>query len=224
MRLFVFSILTLFFQFQVFAEKTEFQQNSEEVIEQTETVNPDGTRTKTIRSGKPRTNKQPTVGNIQDDQIHQIERRQKSLSFTGLGFGPFGSSNVGNSKILYGLSVGHHWEVMTTGEIVLEATGAFNGDGFLLNPALGFNYMPMVTEFSPIIGGEFGYGAAYGKDTSDGAPVDSKTSRGGFSLQANLGLRMFRLASTQMEVMGTYTVILSSPSFSIYGVQLRVLF
>lgn len=201
-----------------FAQQT-FQRNSEGRIEETEEVK-DGKRTRTIRSGKVKQRQgEARVGEIEDDEVSQVERRQKSLHLTSLGFGPFGSTNLGKGALMYGASVGWHWEVTTTGEIVAEIVGAANGNGAMINGALGFNFLPLTGDFSPIIGGEFGAGYGSGKDSGG-----ISRSQGGFSAQGNLGLRLFRLSSTQMEIMGTYTTLLSTSNPNIYGIQLRVLY
>ena len=200
-------------------EATQFQKNSESAIEETEEVQ-GGKTVRRLRTGKVKNRiGDAKVGDIEDDEVDQVRRRQKSLSLTSFGFGPFGSSNIGRGQMLYGASYGRHWEVSTIGEIVAEVKGAANGHAGFGAADLGFNIIPMTGSISPVVGLAFGAGYGAGQDRND-----VSIRHGGFSLQGNLGLRMFRLADTQMEIMGTYAAILSDPSPNIFGVQLRVLF
>lgn len=214
------SVLTLILPARlIWAQETQFQKGTEQVIEETEKVE-DGKKVRTIRSGQPSDRKGgPRVGEIEAGEVDQVQRRRKSLNLSAFGFGPFISSNVGDKAIMYGASMGRHWEVSTVGEIVAEFSGAANGHGGLGNFGLGFNAIPLRDEISPVIGAELGLGFANGRDEDD-----KKVTRGGFTLQGNLGARMFRLASTQMEIMGTYTAILASPTLYVAGLQIRVLY
>lgn len=216
-------ILTLtaliFLGTEVLAQDTEFQPNSETAVEETKEVK-DGKTVRKVRAGKVKQREgEPRVGEIEDSDITQIVRRQESLNLKAFGFGPYFSNNIGKGKIMYGASYGYHWEVSTTGEIVGEIVGAGNSEGSMINGGIGFNFIPLTTSVSPVVGAEFGMGYGTGKD-EDG----KKIGIGGFSLQGNLGLRMFRLATTQFEIMGTYTATLSSPSPYIAGLQVRILY
>jgi hypothetical protein len=208
---FVFTLLSV----NVRAEGTQFQNGSESVLEET-TQTVDGKTTRTTRMGKARTRTgEARVGEIEESEVNVIERRQKALRLTSFGFGPYASGSVGEHKTLYGFSYGKHWEVSTTGEIVAEILYAGNGDGGLANLGLGYSIIPLRSEFSPIFGAEFGLGTGKGNADSTGA---------GFSVQVHAGVRAFRLADVQMELMATYTALLSNASLDAGGLQLRVLY
>jgi hypothetical protein len=208
----------IFLGTEVLAQDTKFEKDSETAIEETKEVK-DGKTVRKVRAGKVQTREgEPRVGDINDSEITQIKRRQESLNLTSFGFGPFWSNNLGKGEMMYGASYGYHWEVSTTGEIVAEVTGGTNDKGRMINGGIGFNFIPMTTSVSPLVGAQFGMGYGKGKD-EDGVVLD----RGGFSIQGNLGLRMFRLATTQLEVISTYTALLSKPTPYIFGLQVRVL-
>jgi hypothetical protein len=193
-----------------------FQRGSEEAVEETTETTPDGKTIRRTRRGKvSNRNGEMRVGEIEDGDVDRVARRQKALNHTVFGFGPFGSSNVGEKQMLYGFSYGKRWEVTTTGEISLDFLGAANGKGSLWNAGLGFNFLPSTSDISPLIGGAFGFGFA--------SPNEGP-SAGGFSGQVNAGVRMFRLSEAQMEVVASYTAVFTDKTPGVYGAQLRILF
>lgn len=212
-QLFSFLFLFTFFSQQIFAQN--YQQGSVQVTEETESQNPDGTvvRKKVVGKAKQRKGEMQ-VGEIEDDEVDQVQRRQKTLNHSLFGFGPGGSTNVGESTMLYSLTYGYRWEVTTNAEIASEFMGSTNSKGFFGNWTLGFNYMPSRGSVSPIFGLGFGLGAANGNEKSSS----------GFSGQLNAGVRLFRLAETQMEIMGSYATVFSDQNHAVYGVQLRILY
>lgn len=197
-------------------DETEFQGNSETAIEET-VEQKDGKTVRKIRQGKVRQRKgEAQVGAIEDDEVESVQRRKKALRLWTFGFGPFSSGDVGEDKMLYGASLGRHWEVSTVGEITADALGVMNGEGSLWNLALGFSWLPLRGELSPVIGAGFGMGYA---DTDP-----DQENAGGFSGQFNAGLRMFRLADVQLEILATYVVIFAEDNPGVFGAQLRGLF
>ncbi len=193
---------------------TNFQKDSE-VIEEETLIKDNGKQIKTKRVGKARQRKgEMLVGEIEEDEISQIQRRQKSLGFHVFGFGPAGSTNVGDNKMLYHLSYGYHWEVSTKAEITADMLAAGNSQGAFGNAGLGFSYLPARGSISPLIGLALGGGYASGNDLN----------QSGFTGQLNLGVRMFRLSDTQMEFLTSYTSILAEGNLSLYGLQIRILY
>lgn len=215
---FQIQLISIFFIFLIFKQQVfaqNYQQGSVQVTEETESQNPDGTvvRKKVVGKAKQRKGEMQ-VGEIEDDEIDQVQRRQKTLNHTIFGFGPAGSTNVGENAMLYALTYGYRWEVTTNSEIASEFMGSTNSKGFFGNWTLGFNYMPSRGSVSPIFGLGFGLGAANGNEKSSS----------GFSGQLNAGVRLFRLAVTQMELMGSYATIFSDQNHAVYGLQLRILY
>ena len=106
---FILSIISLLSTGRVCkAEGTEFQKNSEHVIEESEETR-DGKRVLKLRSGQVRDRQgSPKVGEIEEGETEQVRRRIKSLALSSFGFGPFISSNVGSKHLLYGVSYGKH--------------------------------------------------------------------------------------------------------------------
>lgn len=194
--------------------ETVMQKGTETVVEETTEVL-EGKTVKKTRSGKVKQRQgEPQVGDLEDDEIEQVVRRQKSLNLTAFGFGPYTSSNIGNDKLLYGISFGKHWEVTTTGEIFADISAVLNEKGSFLNSALGFAFLPMTGQVSPVIGA--GLGMGYG----DGDLRD----KGGFSGEFILGARLFRLSQTQMEIIGNYSTLFTEGTLGVVGAQLRVLY
>lgn len=193
----------------------EFQRNTEQSTVETWQES-DGKITREVKTGKTRQRQGPArVGEIEEGEIDRVSRRQKSLSLKYFGFGPYGSSKVGDSSLLYGFSYGHRWEVSTTGEITADLLSAINGKGSLWYGGLGFSLLPMTTNISPLVGASVGFGYADG---------DKNHNTGGFAGQFSAGLRMFRLSETQMEIVGNYTAVFGSGAPGVYGVQIRVLY
>lgn len=208
--------LSTLLAFSWLAEATDFQSGSENVVEET-VEQKDGKTVRRIRSGQVRGREGGArVGEIEEGEVNRVARRQKSLSLSSFGFGPYGSSDVGQGRLLYGFSYGHHREVSTTGEITADLLGVFNGHGSFWHGGIGFSFLPLTTNVSPVVGAALGFGwADVNKD---------KENVGGFSGQVNLGARLFRLSETQMEILANYTSIFESGSPGVYGVQLRVLY
>lgn len=194
--------------------ETVMQKGTETVVEETTEVI-EGKTVKKTRAGKVKQRQgEPQVGDLEDDEIDKVVRRQKSLNLTAFGFGPYTSSNIGEDKLLYGLSFGKHWEVTTTGEIFADLTAVINEKGSFINSALGFAFLPMTGQVSPVIGA--GLGMGYG----DGDLRD----KGGFSGEFIVGARLFRLSQTQMEVVGNYSTLFTEGTLDVVGAQLRVLY
>lgn len=156
----------------------------------------------------------PQVGEIEEPQVRKYQRRHESLNLTSLGFGPFSSSKIGENGILYGFSYGKIWETSDVWEIRGDGLLSINGKGLLVSAGIGPSWIPMTGNFSPFIGGQLGLGYAKGNEDSEA----------NFSGQFNVGLKMFRLSNAQMEILGSYTTILSSKNLSVYGLQLRLLY
>ena len=191
-----------------------FEKDSERAVEET-VIQKDGKTLRQMKSGKVRQRQgEARVGEIEDGEIDQISRRQKSWSLSSFGFGPYGSSSIGDSKVMYGFSYGHHWEVATTAELKADVLGVVNSKGSLWHGGLGMSYLPFTTSVSPLIGASLGFGYASG----------NQKNAGGFSGQINLGLRFFRLSETQMEIVANYTGVFDGGSPGVYGMQLRLLY
>lgn len=208
------SALSLDRAFAQTPKSSTFQSDSEDGFD--EEIEQQGNKTiRKVRRGKIRERKGgPAVGEIEEGEVDSIRRRQKSLSHTVLGFGPFGSSNIGDGKMLYGFMVGHHWEVASQAEILLDLLGAFNGDGSFVSGNLGMNFLPLTGAISPFIGGGFGFGAAKGNDESSS----------GFSGMVGAGVRFFRLSDVQMDISAVYSGIFANGSLGVFGGQIRILF
>jgi hypothetical protein len=160
----------------------------------------------------------PTVGDIQDKEVDRINRRVVSHQFSSFGFGPFGSSTSNEGGVMYGLSYGKTWEANETGEIRLDFQGAANSKQQFFSFGLGYGYIPLTGDFSPLLGFELGGGAAgYRKD-------DEHHSAGGFSGGLLAGMRMFRTSDTQLELMTSYHAVFAKDTPGIFGLQLRILY
>jgi len=199
---------------QSFSDELEFQNDTETALEEsTETI--DGKEVRRVRSGKVRQRKgDAKVGAIEESETKKYQRRHEALSLTSFGIGPFGSSNVGESELLYGGTIGKNWEVSDIFEIRADFMGVANGKGSFWSLGFGPSWIPMTGEISPIIGVELGLG--YGNGNNNNA--------GGFYGQGNFGLRLFRLSNIQMEILGTYAQTITKEVLSVYGAQLRLLF
>ena len=160
----------------------------------------------------------PRVGDIRPEEVKRVNTRIESHHFTTFGFGPYGSSTSNKGGMMYGLSYGRTWEGSETGEIRFDINGAANSDSQFFNLGLGYGFIPSTEDISPIIGGELGLGyAGYKKDG------DSK-SRGGFTAGAFGGIRFFRTADTQLELLAKYNAVIAEDSPGVYGIELRLLF
>lgn len=158
--------------------------------------------------------KEPRVGQIEESEKGKYRTRFQSLNLTSIGFGPFNSANTGEGKVMYGLSYGKLWDLRENWNIRLDFLGAFNADGTYLKGDLGLDYLFTDTDFSPFVGGMFGYGYAHGNDNDKGA----------FAGTAEFGMRFFRLSETQLEVTMSYSTLFTNSPLSVYGLQLKILY
>jgi hypothetical protein len=159
------------------------------------------------------------VGEINEGDTRKVETRVKSLRLTSVGLGPFGSNQVDGKPLHYGGSVYKHFEAGVNGEILLGAFGAFSSESSFLFAGIGGSYLFSTEDISPILGGEFGLGAAHYN-----RPSDSSVTEGGFAAKLDGGVRFFRTSDTQMEVLASYTGLFSTHNPGVYGVEVRVLF
>ena len=210
----VFVMLSLTVVAQEQSDSEEIQPGSESMIKKT-TEEKDGVTTETVHAGKVKSRKGgPKVGQIEDSETGKFKKRFESLNLSAFGFGPYTGQNVGNNKVMYGLSFGKIWDLKEAWEIRADLFGAFNSVGSFINFGLGPDYIFNDGDISPFLGGQLGYGFAKADDTI----------KGSFYAQANLGLKMFRLSTTQLEVLGSYSMLLVEGNFNILGVQLRLLY
>jgi hypothetical protein len=154
------------------------------------------------------------VGEIKEEDTAKYQNRHKSLSLTALGFGPYGSSNIGASHLLYGFSGGKIWEVSSHWEIRSDLFIAANGDGSIGTLTVGPAYSYSAGNVSPFLSAQIGFGYADG-DTSNSV---------GYAGQAQLGVKLFRLSDKQMEAFGSYSRVFESDAHGTYGLQLRLLY
>jgi hypothetical protein len=160
----------------------------------------------------------PTVGDIHDNEVERINRRVTSHQFSSFGFGPFGSSTSNEGGVMYGLSYGKTWEARETGEIRLDFQGAANSKQQFFSFGLGYGFLPLTGDFSPVLAFELGGGAAgYRKD-------GDHHSASGFSGGILAGMRFFRTADTQLELMTSYHAVFAKDTPGIFGLQLRILY
>jgi hypothetical protein len=160
----------------------------------------------------------PTVGDIEDQEIERIDRRVKTHQFSSFGFGPFGSSTSNKGGVMYGLSYGKHWEANENGEIRFDAQAAANSASQYFGLNLGYGFLPFTSDISPIFGAELGAGyAGYKKG-------DDSKNAGGFGGGAFTGLRFFRTADTQLELLASYHAVFAGDVPGVYGLQLRILY
>lgn len=159
------------------------------------------------------------VGKITAEESEELITRRKSLRFTEFGFGPAWTTTLGTDTLMYGFIVGSHWDVHEHGELTLRATTALGGDfeADYLTLAIGANYFPFTTDFSPAIGAEFGAGLLGGTKIVDDA---------GFVLGLNAGFRLFRTATTQLEPGFRYFMIIGKDAGvpNVYEFHLSLLF
>ena len=153
------------------------------------------------------------VGEIQEGQALKYKRRYESLNLNAFGIGPFASSTITNNKALFGLSYGKVWEASDIWDIRADALGAFGNNASFIFGGFGPSFILSADPIAPFLGFELGVGGTY---------VNS-TSKSGFAYALNGGLKIFRLADTQLEILGTYTKLFSE-DLGAYGIQLRLMY
>lgn len=153
------------------------------------------------------------VGEIQEGQTGKYKRRFESLNLNAFGIGPFGSTTLSNDKTLLGLSYGKVWEASDIWDIRADALGVFGDGASYFFGGFGPSFILSADQIAPFVGFELGLGGAYA----------NSTSKSGFAFALNGGLKVFRLADTQLEVLGTYTKLFSE-DLGVYGLQLRLMY
>lgn len=157
------------------------------------------------------------VGEITPEDQQRVKTRVEALRLTSISFGPAFGSDMNNDDVFYSLHLGSHWEVTTHAEIRLNADAALasKNEGTWLSGSVGGGWLIFTDDFSPVIGGEFGYGYAHIDDISDPA---------GFLVGAFLGVRMFRTSSAQMSIEYYFHSILDGVNPVMSGIRIGILF
>ena len=134
------------------------------------------------------------VGEIGIGSVDKVARRQRALSLSGYSFGPARAFHR-DGENLYQVAYTNHREATTQGEVRLRlgAAAAEDGESYFMNGTVGGAYHFLRTSVSPLVGAEFGLGAAGGEDDGD---------VGGFVAAALAGVRFFRTSTTQLELLG----------------------
>lgn len=207
--------LSLGFEAQAQNKNTQYQAGSETVVEK-RTEEKDGVKTETTHSGAVRSRQgEPRVGNIEEGETGKFKRRFEALNLSSFGFGPFfGGNDVGANRVLYGFTLGKIYDLTENWEIRADLLGVFNSDGTYMTVGFGPDYIFTDRNLSPFIGFQLGYGGAHSGDLN----------QAGFTGQFNLGIKMFRLSTAQMEVMGTVSKIFTDNGKAVSGFQFRLLY
>ena len=145
------------------------------------------------------TSQDPAIQKTKEENSPQdLNKKTKSFGLTKFAIGPSWVGNLGEGGQLYSASVGHIYQVMEPAEIRLESSLAWNSKAVLWNLGIGAAWIPSHTNISPVLGGLFGLGAS-----------DGKYSSASFGLSGSVlaGIRLFKKADTQLEIMTRYTVI-----------------
>jgi hypothetical protein len=176
-----------------------------------EEVKEDGKTTKKLRRGKVKSKKVNEVGSITESEVDDLTTRRQAKRFWIFGIGPGVGANLGSNELLYGISLGHDWEVWEYGDIRLKGDFSIsdNGTPYFTSITLGPGIFFLKGPLSPVIGVNFGVGFADG---------DSTDFQFGFAGGGYLGLRMFRTSDTQLELSAGYDIIFKKNDRGIPGV------
>lgn len=111
-----------------------------------------------------------------------------------VGFGPAKFGGVQDEdRLSYDFYIGRVWEAASRAAIIstLEVTSDFE-DNHMADLTLGANFYALPTDFSPYIGGAFGFGAMRG----------NSNSAFGFTARGSIGALLFRTSTAQLNVEG----------------------
>ena len=158
------------------------------------------------------------IGEIEAGEEDKLQRRRKAKIFNAAGFGPAGLANMSSESVSYNLYYGVLWEVNPQAAIkaIGEASSDF-ADATLFTANLGANYYLLNNDISPYLGGDLGFGFGIGEDDN----------AFGFDVGTVIGVQLFRLTDTQMNIELHTQVLLSEvgDNFPVkYGARLGVLF
>jgi hypothetical protein len=159
---------------------------------------------------------QDRVGELRTEDTDRVQRRVETLNLWELGFGGGSGDNMNLDNGLYAFNVARHWEVNPNAE--MRATGFLSSsfEGAYSSLSVGGAWLPLTTDISPIVGGDFGLGYA---------AIDQRGGQSGFALGAFGGARLFRTARAQMSIEGYYRTLLAPGSDArVYGMTLGALF
>lgn len=129
--------------------------------------------------------------------LDRWERRPSQVySYWTAGIGPFSGNNLDTENILYGIALGHTWDIHPRVSIRGLGEAAFSTgdeDARVFNVAVGPSYYFLGgnSERSPYANLDFGYGFGQANNDED---------LSGFSLGLGVGYRFFRTETTGMEI------------------------
>lgn len=156
------------------------------------------------------------ITEMREAELRKLRLRVEPLRLWEFSFGGAGSDNMNARTTLYSLSFSRHWETHPSAEIRASGHTSFSNDSSFSLLGIGAGWIPMVTDFSPILGAEFGYGYANIRDRED---------QSGFASGLFAGARLFRTAEAQMSIEAYYRAILApGADAKAYGVSVGVLF
>jgi len=141
------------------------------------------------------------VGDISNTD--RLVKRIQTKDFWVIGLGPAWLVNFNDTKTGISVPFGRIWEASENGEIRLLGELITTGDSYFGKVILGGSYLPATTTVSLVAGGGLGVGIAEGDSDAE---VDLSVESG-FVAEAWFGVRLFRLASTQLEIMANYSLM-----------------
>lgn len=141
------------------------------------------------------------VGEIEVGEKEKYRTRFEAKNSKTFSFGPAFSANLNSSKMMYAGSLGYEWEAAGQGAVFVEALGSHGDGATYLHGVLGGKYFFSDEDLSPFARIGFGMGFADGRD------IKSVT---GFAGTVGLGVTMFRTSTVHLEVMASYSTLLTT--------------
>lgn len=149
----------------------------------------------------------PQAEQYEEGQVRRGTERSDTRKLNYFAFGPGTTGNLNTSGMGYHFSGGYGWDAVDF-LIRLKTDLTIKKGAIFLDGGIGAQYFPMAGDFSPFVGGEFGFGVA----RLNGGNLFTDDTIGGFVLGLNAGVQILRTSDINLEISARYAVMLKSNS------------
>jgi|GEM_PF-1562772 len=138
---------------------------------------------------------QARVGNVPKSEQESMRTRVNSKNAVYFGFGPSNYQGLGTTALGYNLALGYNWEVNPFAAVRVLASTVIASDAktAVSDGILGLNYYFSDLDVAPYVFGGLGFGVA-------GTTASNATTVGGFAGAIGVGLQLFRISTTQLDL------------------------
>jgi hypothetical protein len=152
-----------------------------------------------------------SVGEIDDTQVTQVQKRVEERNFNFFAFGPAWFLEKDTKNLSYLFELGRLWNVHPSAALRarLNFVGDFSDHNYFTNTAVGIVFYYNSGDFSPYLATDFGLGTDF-RDSF------------GFSFLGAFGITLFRAASAHFFIEPNFQMVLNGNYPKALGIKVGV--